>query len=403
MVLALAATLTLSASPAWGSPPNTVVLLVFDGFAPSLIEPEAPPALRRIQREGAFSHHVVPEFPTGDSVGAFTLSTGCRPGSHGILNDEFIDPERGLYDGVLDSSWMIACEHLHAAARRQGLRVATWDWFETTGEAREDASERVDAIEQALRLPSTERPQLLIAHFDAPQDVVRAAGLRSEEARRAAAEVDAIVGRVMKTIEALPASEPAALLVATNHGLLPVWTVVNLARILRNHNLDLEFTAAGAAAFLYVPRPEDMQPAISALSRYQRQFQVLLRRAVPQEWRLRDDDRIGDLVLVAHPPYIIESERRWWPGTGWLAPWLPEMIFARPFVKASAGYPPAVRGMPGVLYAWGAGIARAGEVVRLDLVDLHPTICSLLGIRPAEPVDGKVVAELLAAPSRETR
>jgi alkaline phosphatase D len=399
VTLVLVALLLALPTQAAGSGPTTVVLLVFDGFAPSLVEPEVPPALRRIQREGAFSHHVIPEFPTSDSVSTFTLSTGCRPGTHGIVNDEFIDPERGLYDGALDSTWLTACEHLHATARRQGLTVATWDWFDAEAEppTRSAAATRVDEVVRALQRPAAERPRLLVAHFDAPQDVVGDADLHSEAARKSVSAVDAIVGQVMQTIEALPAGDRVTLIIATNHGLLPVWTEVNLTRILRNHDLDLEFTAAGATAFLYVPQSEHMQPAIRALSTYQRQFQVLLKRATPPEWNLPDVGRIGELILVAHPPYILESERRWWTGTAWLAPWLPEVIFARPFVRAAAGYPPTVRGMPGVLYVWGAGIAPRGEIVRLNLVDLHPTICRMLGIAPGNPVDGTVVADLFSA------
>jgi len=378
----------------------TVVMLAFDGLAPSLIESEVPPALQRIQSEGAFSHHVIPEFPSSDSVSTFTLSTGCRPATHGIVNDEFIDAKRGFYNGELDSSWLTDCEHLHSAAQRQGLQVATWDWFDANGEAPHASSEdRVAAIIQTLQLPPSERPRLMIAHFDGPQDVVRTADLRTDAARQAILRVDAIVGEVMQAIAALPPSDPVTLLVTTNHGLLPVWTEVNLTRILRDHGLDIEFAAAGMTAFLYIRNPEDRQPAIVALSSHPRQFQIYLKEAMPPELNIGTSDRVGDFILVANPPYIIESERRWWSGTAWLAPWLPTLPFARPFLRAAAGYPPSVRGMPGVLYAWGAGVPQKREIPRLKLIDLHPTICRMLGINPGNPVDGAVVADLVPATS----
>jgi alkaline phosphatase D len=255
-------------------------------------------------------------------------------------------------------------------------------------------------VVQALQRPRSERPQLLIAHFDGPQDVVQGAGLRSDEARDAAARIDRVVGEVKKAIDGLPAGDPATLVVATNHGLLPVWTEVNLVRVLHNHDLDIEFAAAGTTAFLYIPNPEDVNRAIRALSGYQRQLRVYLKGSMPAEWNFRPDGRVGELVLVANPPYILESPRRWRTGTAWLAEWLPEMLFVRPFMKAGAGYPPEVRGMPGVFYAWGAGVAPSGEITRLNSVDVHPTICGMLGIRPGTPLDGTVVAELLPASSR---
>jgi hypothetical protein len=400
-VAALSATLPAVAGAAAVAP--TVVMLIFDGFAPSLIESKVPPALQRIQNEGAFSHHVIPEFPTSDSVSTFTLSTGCRPATHGIVNDEFIDPQRGLYNGELDSRWLTACEHLHSAAQRQGLRVATWDWFDVEGAPQTNPEDRVAAVVQTLQLPASERPRLMIAHFDGPQDVVAAADLRSDEAGQAIVLVDAIVGKVIQAIAALPSSDPVTLLVTTNHGLLPVWTEVNLTRILRDHDLDIEFAAAGTTAFLYIKNPEHRQPTMAAMSSYPRQFQILLKEAMPPALNLGASDRVGDFILVANPPYIIESERRWWSGTAWLAPWLPQLPFARPFVKAAAGYPPSVRGMPGVLYAWGAGIPDRGEIARLNLIDLHPTICRMLGIDPGSPVDGAVVADLVPAASARAK
>jgi arylsulfatase A-like enzyme len=52
--------------------------------------------------------------------------------------------------------------------------------------------------------------------------------------------------------------------------------------------------------------------------------------------------------------------------------------------------------MPGVLYAWGDGIARGREVESIDAIDLHPTVMRLLDVQPGQPVDGKVEPRLLA-------
>jgi hypothetical protein len=53
--------------------------------------------------------------------------------------------------------------------------------------------------------------------------------------------------------------------------------------------------------------------------------------------------------------------------------------------------------MHGIFYAWGAGITPGKEIAQLDIIDVHPTVMSLLGLQPGNPVDGKVVSEIFAA------
>jgi hypothetical protein len=50
--------------------------------------------------------------------------------------------------------------------------------------------------------------------------------------------------------------------------------------------------------------------------------------------------------------------------------------------------------MHGIFYAWGSGIAE-GEVPRLDMMDIHPTVMALLGLKAGHPVDGHIVQSML--------
>ena len=110
---------------------------------------------------------------------------------------------------------------------------------------------------------------------------------------------------------------------------------------------------------------------------------------------------MGDLMLLAHPPYWMAGPElfpAWtnWVGMNWIWP-----IAFTPFtggVKATHGYDPNIVQMHGVFYAWGAGISP-GEVKRLDQIDIHPTIMKLLGLEPGRPVDGHAIVSV--TPPRE--
>ncbi|MEI9932345.1 MAG: hypothetical protein WDM89_17840 [Rhizomicrobium sp.] len=56
-------------------------------------------------------------------------------------------------------------------------------------------------------------------------------------------------------------------------------------------------------------------------------------------------------------------------------------------LKATHGYDPRIVQMHGIFYAWGSGVAPH-EIKRLDMIDIHPTVMSLLGLQPGRSVDG---------------
>jgi hypothetical protein len=105
-------------------------------------------------------------------------------------------------------------------------------------------------------------------------------------------------------------------------------------------------------------------------------------------------------MLLAKPPYWVVGPERfpdyaYWLGvtTFWPA------IFTPPFggIVATHGYDPNITQMHGIFYAWGAGVAAGKEIPRLDMIDIHPTVMSLLGLKPGDPVDGRVADAALAA------
>ena len=59
------------------------------------------------------------------------------------------------------------------------------------------------------------------------------------------------------------------------------------------------------------------------------------------------------------------------------------------------GYDSTLPEMRAILYAAGSGIRTGASISRVHLLDVVPTVASLLGVVPAETVDGSMVVELL--------
>jgi hypothetical protein len=403
------------AGPAAGAPERDVVVMVFDGVAPALFETNHTPAFARLRSEGAWSHDLEPAFPTISLINGFTLSTGCWPARHGIVTNKFLDPERGLYDHSSDADWLTGCEGLHVAAERQGVTTAALGWYgswsDTRGalasvvaEARfaeyPDDGGRADQVIAQLSRTDADRPRLVLAYFKGPDGAQHFSGVDSPETQAKVAAMDGEVGRVMAAIEA--SGRPTALLVTTDHGMREVSHIVNVRRILAWHGIEAEPVSTGTTSFLYFDDDgggATVEAAYTALAGYE-EFDLLRGDALPEYARLGNGGRVPELIISAKHPYFIEDTELWPAWLRWLGRWGPRFVWARPFLKATHGYPPDVEGMSGVLYAWGDGVANGREVERVRSIDLHPTVTQLLGIAPGRPVDGRVARGFLtpAAP-----
>lgn len=394
---------------------RTVVLLLFDGFPPAAVAAHPTPALDRMRREGASSDGMEPPFPSISLVSQVTISTGCWPAHHGIVANQFLDPERGVYDHDSDADWLTGCEHLHQVAQRQGVTTAALGWVGRRSKSRgpqarivgkegrscadslvatEDAF-RGDEVSRLLLEPPEVRPGLVVAYFCGPDMALHREGPDAESTARAVVQSDSIVERVMQTIDRLPDRESISLLVTTDHGMGEARSIVNVRRILGRLGVAARVFSGGTTAYLYLDDPAQAD-AVAASLADRAELEVLRKGALPAYAHLGDGPRVPDLILSAHPPYFIEDVDRWPSWLHWLADWGPDSMWARFSLVGAHGHPPDVAGMHGIFYAWGAGIARARTVERVRAIDIHPTVAHLLGIEPGQPVDGRIERATLA-------
>jgi predicted AlkP superfamily pyrophosphatase or phosphodiesterase len=410
--LLAAAALASFSPPALAAPPQerTVVVLLFDGVAPSLLQLAPVPAFERMRAQGSFSHGFEPPFPTISLISGFTISTGCWPEHHGIVTNKFLGEDGVVYDHSRDADWMTGCENLHQAAERQGVRTAALDWYGARSGSRgplasivdgtsghdsfPDDDTRAEEVAALLALPAEQRPRLILAYFRGPDGAAHFEGMRSKAAREAVVRMDRAVARVMKAIEAGPGRDAATLVVTTDHGMAPVTEIVNIQRILRVNEIPARPLSTGTTSFLYFDDPTAVEPAARKLAAYP-QLEVLRREALPEYARLGQGLRVPPLIVSAKPPFFIEDASSWPVTLRWLGLWGPQFPSARFFVKATHGYPPATPGMAGVLYLWGDGVAAGIYKSHVRAVDLHPTVTALLGIEPGVPVDGELVRPFL--------
>jgi predicted AlkP superfamily pyrophosphatase or phosphodiesterase len=227
-------------------------------------------------------------------------------------------------------------------------------------------------------------------------------GTTSPQALAEARKADEIVGKLMAGIKALPPTREGTLIIGTDHGMIDVRTVINLGRIMNRHWIYARDTGDGSTTYLHLDEGESIERVEQALSGYSEAFTVYRTGKHPEYSHLGTSGRVGDLMLVAKPPYYIAPSSSMPTYAHFLGiTWIWSDIFAPDEgsgLKASHGYEPTIPEMHGIFYAWGAGISPGKEIARVDMIDIHPTVMSLLGLQPGNPLDGKIISEIIVAP-----
>ncbi|HEY1632195.1 MAG TPA: ectonucleotide pyrophosphatase/phosphodiesterase [Rhizomicrobium sp.] len=404
---------------------RTVIVTLFDGFSPAEKDATQTPNLDRIKREGAWSRHLVPAFPSVSLINHTTFATGCWPEHHGMMSNVFYDPKRGRFgdradvggpNDAGDNDWHTGCETMWQAAERQGVRAAAFNfvgrWSMTKGKMATYANPPSKLHEgppdeatlatglKMLADNGPNHPRLIALYFKGPDETAHYNGVTAPQTQAAVRKADWIVGQLMAGIAKLPQGREATLIVGTDHGMIDVGPLVNVGRLMGMYDIHARQATDGATSFLYLDKSESADRVAAALAPYQDVFKVYRKGHFPPYAHLGNGPRVPDLLLVSHPPYWMVGPEVFPAWTDWLGInkfWPP--VFT-PFVgslKATHGYDPTtVIQMHGIFYAWGAGVAKGKEIKRLDMIDVQPTAMKLLGLQPGEPTDGHPVEGLFA-------
>ena len=367
------------------------------------------PAFQRIARTGVRAGRLVPVFPSNTFPGHVSLATGTYPDVHGIVDNHFIDRERGTYRYSADADW-IQAEPLWIAAERQGVPAATYFWVGSESDWRGQGTryreapfdsdrpeaDKVARILQWLALPEGERPRLIMSYWRGADAAGHDHGPESRAVRQQLVAQDAELGRLLAGMDELGLWPRTTLVVVSDHGMAPIGVYVDLAGALADAGIGARVLGT-AVAQVHMDDPARSGEALAVI-RGLAPVRAYPGTSLPAEWRLAHPTRTGDVVAVTEPPYVFSRP----PGiAGTLRDWL----YTLGMSFGGHGYQPTHPDMGGIFLATGRGVPDDLVLPEVHQIDVAATVARLLGIDPPRHSEGRAVPgigeRLLTAPRAE--
>ncbi len=425
---------------------NRIIIFVCDGLRPDRIDPVRTPNLWRLRAEGVWYRNARTVFPSETRVAAASMVTGCSPGMHGLVANDFFDPEiladrpvatadagdlaavmrvRGrllaratLAERTLAAGLRYAAVSTASAGTSRilaegaiGPNAFVWSphnsvrYPDSVGAAMEErfgpvpahAIPRTAAIAHAARIfcehvLREQRPDLAIFWSGEPDSTYHYRGIGSPEAGEAERASDDALGLVMAE------SGGASLLVVSDHGHITGHTRLDLKAAF----LDAGFAVAtgapddgeivvvpGAATFVYDTGAAER--SISVWLAEQAWCGAVFGRASAKGFFDADVGRSADLVFTLLSDNAEDANG----------------MIGRAYYDADLPVGCGMHGglhpfeMSNVLLASGDAFRQSTEFdLPAGLIDLAPTVAQLLGLAPVSAA-GRVLAEAFAT-ARET-
>lgn len=385
------ATIALADTPETRAP--VTILISIDGLHPDYLQRGVTPNLNRLASQGAFAP-MRPAFPTKTFPNHWTLVTGKRPDTHGIVGNRMQDvarPGETFTMANKDPFWWDSAEPIWVSAQEQGIRTATmfWpgsevafdgvrpaDWWPFNQDL--DNARRVRAVIDWMRRPTATRPKLVTLYFDTIDSAGHFYGPGPGDKLHAAiAEVDGVIGALSAELQNL--NQPANIIIVSDHGMTETSPerVISLDALLpRDQYRTVELgNYAGIE-----PIDGQYETVKAALLTPHDHMTCWERENIPARFQYGRNPRVPAIFCL--------------PETGWLVyqdvpAWLTG-------IGGGHGYDHNHPDMQAVFIAHGPGFAKTAAMPVFDNVHIYSLVAKLTGITPlANEGDLSVFAETL--------
>jgi predicted AlkP superfamily pyrophosphatase or phosphodiesterase len=371
-----------------------VVMVSFDGFRHDYVEKFNLPNFKKLISEGAAAEGLIPSFPSKTFPNHYTLVTGLYPGNHGLVDNEFYDPEqKKLYTTkkrhMVENSSFYGGTPLWQLTQQHGMKSASFYWvgsetkihgsfpdYYRLYDVKVKNEERVEQTINWLKLPEADRPHFLSLYFSLVDQEAHTSGPTSKQTHKVLHTADSLLGMLMDNVEQLKL--PVNIVVVSDHGLYEMKRDEKVFRyvdqLIDTKDTSVVFANAGSQVHFYTKRVDSLY---LLLKKQEKNFKVYKQSEFPERWHYTNK-RSGDVLIVAEPgTYFMTNPRDLskWTGTGNFG---------------EHGYNPALtKDMNGIFYAMGPNVKQGVKLKPVENIHVYPFVAKILGLKIPK-IDGDV-------------
>lgn len=418
-----------------------VVVISYDAFSKDNWEiASQQPHLSKLISNGAWTTNVKSVYPTLTYVIHSSYVTGLYPNKHGVYHNNPFQP----FVAEQDQEWHwyrsnIKGRTVYDEVARQGMKAAGILWPVSGKASIQYNIPEIKAIKnenQALKILKNgsplysvsmelkygryrkgieqpylddystmcavdtikhKKPNLLLLHLIELDDTKHALGTQGPHIEQAIYRMDKRIGDLMQAVEEAGIKDKTTFIVVGDHGQLDVRYKVHLNRLLKDQGLIYEeksemkwrayVQGAGGAAYLHI-KEGDVEAERLALE--------ILEKAMIEDCygieNIYTKEDLEDLHVDQALHYMLEAKEGFAFDDAYVGPILID-LHERGMVYATHGYSPDKPDYTSVLVISGEGVENNFRLGEVEVVDLAPTIASILGLDFSD-CDGRALTEI---------
>lgn len=365
-----------------------VILVSIDGFKPDYLKRGVTPNLNGLAAKGVRAEAMLPSFPSITFPNHYALVTGLRPDRNGIVGNSMEDKEMpnvrfslGNREALTDRRWWDEAEPVWTTAEKHGIRTATMFWPGSEAaiqgvrpsqwrsfDGKVSANERVDTVLGWLDQPMSSRPSFLTLYFDEVDHSGHEYGPDMPQTTQAAANVDAVIGRLMNGLKAR--NIKANIVIVSDHGMAAMskQRVIRLDRIApgSSYRVITSGTYAGLEA-----KPGQENILAASLLKPHDHMQCWRKEEMPARFHYGKNARVPRFMCLAEVGWQIAINEK----------------AAEKTPAGGHGYDNLAPEMQAIFIAAGPSFKSGIVVAPFDNVDVYPLVMTLIGLKPL-PSDG---------------
>lgn len=381
----------------WGKqfkPKPYVLLVSFDGFRADYIDRLNLPHFKKFRNEGSSSPFMIPSFPSLTFPNHYTLVTGLAPGHHGLVDNQFFNPQLSL-DYAMSKKNRVSDSRFYGGtpiwtlARQQGLKTASYFWvgsevmdsmlrpnYYFPYQGKTPNKERIDQVVRWFNLPEAQRPQLVTLYFSSPDHESHQHGPFGDTTLMAVKDMDNYLGYLMAEIKKI--SLPINIILVSDHGMraLPQKeeTYIMYESLIPNLNPSFRVVSGSCLVHFYTQNNDQADSLHQVAKTYQQHFKSYRAPNFPSAWKYNHASA-GDVLWVIDTGYCFRR--------------------GKPNITTSSyfgvhGYDPYIdKEMYAICMAWGPSI-KSGYIGKpIHNTDVYVLVAKLLGLKPGK-TDGSI-------------